>query len=261
MTEDKNSSLLSVMEKLSFKAVPDEGEPETPKKPQKGPSRRCRHWARGECKMAERCTFLHSGVAGVHLPCRHFMRGSCGRADLCDFKHEHVNGYRVGYMNSPPLGVAPVPMMGYPGGLPGGMLPQFPILSPIMMPSSRMSPPMNTVSLNLNPGYNNGPVSPLAYGPPMMHMMSPISVVGLPQPRVVTPPSPLAMSPLSPPQQRISSSRCRHWENGSCRLGNACTFRHDPEVPQKYRTKVCRHWEKGNCRVAENCSFAHPEKQ
>jgi hypothetical protein len=214
------------------------------------------------------------------------MRGSCGRADLCDFKHEHVNGYRVGYMNSPPLGVAPapmgyqvapapmgyqvapVPMMGYPGGLPGGLLPgQFPILSPLpmnMMPSSRLSPPMNTVSLNLNPVYNNGPVSPLAYGAPVMHMMSPLSVVGLPQPRpelrVVTPPSPLPMSPLPPPH-RISSSRCRHWENGSCRLGNGCTFRHDPTVPQKYRTKVCRHWEKGNCRVAENCSFAHPEKQ
>jgi len=189
-----------------------------------------------------------------------FLRGSCGRADLCDFKHEHVASYRVGYVNSPQLGVACFPPMGFPGDMSGmrALQYQVPVLSPQLSHALRLSVAPGIAAFN-----NVGPGDPLVGG--MTFSMPPsISVVGLPklrsEMRMVTSPTLPLDSSLSQ-QHRVSASRCRHWENGSCRLGNACTFRHDPGVPQKYRTKVCRHWEKGNCRVAENCNFAHPEKQ
>lgn len=220
-----------------------------PKKIQKGPSRRCRHWARGLCKLGSNCTFLHSGVAGVHVPCRHFVRtGSCSRGELCDFKHEPHFSYGVGMLDSPVArgspfamgfqGPAPVPVM------PTGQFPSAVYASPLLSQSS-IQQRIAAVGLA-----NAQAVQAAANYAVMMRLP------------VVTPPlRPEFLAPsLSNPTRSVSStssSRCRHWENGSCRLGKTCGFLHDPSVPQKFRTKVCRHWEKGNCKLGEGCNFSH----
>jgi hypothetical protein len=204
------------------------------KKVQKGPSRRCRHWARGLCKLNANCTFLHSGVAGVHVPCRHFARtGSCSRGDLCDFKHETNFGYGpfvVGYPGSPSNGSL----------RPTQYIPMY-APSPHLLPQSAIQR-LSTVA-NLNAAVNNAAANFAALN---IH----VRPLGPSRSDVLVP---VLTAPMTP----TSSSRCRHWESGSCRLGKTCGFLHDPNVPQKYRTKVCRHWEKGNCRLNESCSFAH----
>jgi len=205
--------------------VTDKG---SPLKIQKGPSRRCRHWARGLCNLGAKCTFLHSGVAGVHVPCRHFVRtGSCSRGDLCDFKHELPNYGYAGRFT-----------MGYPMNFGPG-----PVMRPFVFASP---PPPHLLPQPSLPFWLSGdPLATMA-----MH---------IPPLAAVTPQSPrqdMMFAPLSPTTP-TSSSRCRHWEHGSCRLAKACGFLHDPSTPQKFRTKECRHWEKGNCRMNENCCFAH----
>jgi len=211
----------------------DQGFPS--KKVQKGPSRRCRHWARGNCKLGAKCTFLHSGVAGVHVPCRHFVRaGSCSRGDLCDFKHELPN-----------YGYAGPFTLGYPSNFGPG---------PVMRPFVYTSPPPS----HLLPQSAIQAVPFWLSGDPLAAM-----AIHIPPLAAVTPHSPrqeMMLGPLSPHTTPTSSSRCRHWENGSCRLAKACGFLHDPSTPQKFRTKECRHWEKGNCRMNENCCFAHTSR-
>jgi len=200
--------------------------PSSPKSVQKGPSRRCRHWAKGMCKLGDSCTFLHSGVAGVHVPCRHFVRtGSCSRGDLCDFKHEAL-GYGVGlYQLHAGVGLyqlhaVNLPPSAYLGGLRPDFAPRGAVFpTPVF---AQTAPQMRAEAARV-----------ASFGPVNIH--------------------------ISQPTNKRASVKCRHWENGSCRLGKVCGFQHDPNVPQVdpiKGTKVCRHWAKGNCRL-EACGFYH----
>jgi len=259
----------------------EEEQVSSPKKVQKGPSRRCRHWARGLCKLGDSCTFLHSGVAGVHVPCRHFVRtGSCSRGDLCDFKHEGNYGYGVGLYGgmSPRMAVMSPKRAGCPDpvicldafgagggaftlgftGKPGNMRPAA--YSPIyasapahLLPQSAIQHLSAQAAANLSVANAASMSAAASMNAANFALSIHMPQLGVPQQAMrvdglVTTPSPPATT---------STSRCRHWENGSCRLGKSCGFLHDPIVPQKFRTKVCRHWEKGNCRLGEACSFAH----
>jgi len=254
-----------------------------PKKVQKGPSRRCRHWARGLCKLGDSCTFLHSGVAGVHVPCRHFVRtGSCSRGDLCDFKHEGNYGYGVGLYGgmspriavmSPKRAGCPDPVLcmdaygaagpftlGFPGK-PGSMRPApYP---PMYAPQQAHLLPQSAIHQLSAQAAANLSVANAASMSAAMNAAN-FAALSIHLPQLGVPPQAIRVDGLvtTPPPtgttyQLWSTSRCRHWENGSCRLGKSCGFMHDPSVQQKFRTKVCRHWEKGNCRLGEACSFAH----
>jgi len=225
--ENIDSPLLSPKKEKVDETTPNSSP--KPKKVQKGPSRRCRHWAKGLCKLGPTCTFLHTGAAGVHVPCRHFVRtGSCSRGDLCDFKHEAPAGYGVGLYQLHPVSLPPNGYLGHPslGGIRSDFAPQGTVLTPLFQPP--------LLSESIRPM-----VAP--FGPVSLHFQ--------------------AQSPI-PATNNHRSARCRHWENGSCRLGKMCGFQHDPNVPQvdpKYGTKVCRHWAKGNCRMGEACGFAHKQ--
>jgi len=254
------------------------------KKVQKGPSRRCRHWARGLCKLGASCTFLHSGVAGVHVPCRHFVRtGSCSRGDLCDFKHEGNFGYGVGLYATPPrmaasTGVVPPFALAYAGQM-GGILhngdygpamyaqaqsqAQAQMLQQQSALQHRLSAQAaaNMSMANLNAASMHAVASMNAaanFGNATLTAAANLAALSIHLPQL---PAPVNVGTdgliVTTPTAAASTSRCRHWENGSCRLAKSCGFLHDPTVPQKFRTKVCRHWEKGSCKLGEACSFAH----
>uniref|UniRef100_A0A3Q3W356 RING-type E3 ubiquitin transferase n=1 Tax=Mola mola TaxID=94237 RepID=A0A3Q3W356_MOLML len=48
---------------------------------------------------------------------------------------------------------------------------------------------------------------------------------------------------------------CRHFLNGSCRLGSRCSYRHERPVS----TQICRYFQKGGCWYGERCRYLHPE--
>lgn len=182
-----------------------------PPKVQRGPSRRCRHWARGMCKRGEACSFLHTGAAGVHVPCRHFVRtGSCRRGNLCDFKHDARLAYdyhdaRTRMMWPDPASYAPFPPASHP---PLGSF--LPLYHPLPSPSSFYAPPQP-------------PTDPLRLyrsPTPCRHWQNGLCRLG----------KSCAFAHDGAVPQKFRTTPCRHWLKGACRLGEACGFAHPAEV-------------------------------
>jgi hypothetical protein len=182
---------------------------ETPKV-QQGPSRRCRHWARGMCKRGESCSFLHTGVAGVHVPCRHFVRtGSCSRGNLCDFKHDTT------------LAFPAVQTMGYYGGR--MLVPPREPFVPAFYPLRPFPPPIpQPVPIPCSP-VNASHVQATDDLPdvrrstnPCRHWQNGLCRLGRS--------CGFAHDPAIP--QKFRTTPCRHWLKGACRLGEACGFAH-----------------------------------
>lgn len=61
--------------------------------PPGGKGQRCRHFARGFCKLGKDCTFAHSGTEGDMNRCRHYAtKGFCQMGDKCGFSHAGTPG-------------------------------------------------------------------------------------------------------------------------------------------------------------------------
>jgi len=93
---------------------------------------------------------------------------------------------------------------------------------------------------------------------------------------VPPPPAAAAAAGAAPAiPKRKSTTTCRHWNRGFCRLGEMCGFSHSG--PQGVSAGVadvkaggaaggaskakaavgCRHWGRGHCMMGSNCRFAH----
>jgi len=190
-----------------------------PQKVQQGPSRRCRHWARGMCKRGEDCSFLHTGVAGVHVPCRHFVRtGSCSRGNLCDFKHDTSLAY--GYYG------AGVNMPGVNMPLRGQVFPTF--YSPVRPPPLRQLPlPFpSSVVYHTQPTTDNLPSNVVRMrrsANPCRHWQNGLCRLG----------KSCGFAHDQTIPQKFRTTPCRHWLKGACRLGEACGFAHPPNPTQE----------------------------
>jgi len=191
------------------------GEAPKAQKVQQGPSRRCRHWARGMCKRGETCSFLHTGVAGVHVPCRHFVRtGSCSRGNLCDFKHDTSLAYGPGLYS--PRMLMPLRDQSF---------------APAFFPLRPFSPPLRQL--------------PVPIPPPVNTYVQASGSLPSPRPRQSTNPCRhwqnglcrlgrscgFAHDPAIP--QKFRTTPCRHWLKGACRLGEACGFAHPTNPTQE----------------------------
>ena len=76
-------------------------------------------------------------------------------------------------------------------------------------------------------------------------------------------------------KQKKSKTKCRFYNRGYCKEGEACDFLHQSGVCQEYlcngscsrrnqcsqrHPQSCRYWEQGHCWRGETCAFLHKEK-
>jgi hypothetical protein len=66
------------------------------------PTVRCRHWARGSCRLEDKCNFAHVGEPGQAL-CRHWARGKCNLGQECKFSHYGEPGQGPTYRPAMPF--------------------------------------------------------------------------------------------------------------------------------------------------------------
>jgi hypothetical protein len=61
------------------------------------------------------------------------------------------------------------------------------------------------------------------------------------------------------------TKRCKYFDRGCCKKGEACLFAHSAEVqprPNLYRTRLCLAFERfGNCTAGDSCKYAHGPEQ
>jgi hypothetical protein len=61
------------------------------------------------------------------------------------------------------------------------------------------------------------------------------------------------------------TKRCKYFDRGCCKKGEACLFAHTQEVqprPNLYRTRLCLAFERfGNCTAGDACKYAHGHEQ
>mmetsp|Transcript_10412 Transcript_10412/g.18136 ORF Transcript_10412/g.18136 Transcript_10412/m.18136 type:complete len:369 (-) Transcript_10412:70-1176(-) len=66
-----------------------------------------------------------------------------------------------------------------------------------------------------------------------------------------------------------ASTVCRHFLQGRCNFGDACSFSHEAEPPPPswarpppaLTRQVCRHFMEGRCTYGDACNFVHPDQE
>jgi hypothetical protein len=207
--------------------------------------------------------------------CRHFAKGYCQLGDQCGFSHTAEQSYGDGL------------------GASGYEQPTFAQQSGLQGPQPRPQTPYDAWSQGPQqyptPGQSEYPTySP--YGPQGAYgARPPTNVPGIPDvynpygttPTYSGPPAPTypGYTAYAPPtsapsdlSRRKSSTVCRHFAKGYCRLGDTCLFSHTPSngvtpssggggggggsggASGKIR---CRHWARGHCKLESQCRFLH----
>lgn len=92
------------------------------------------------------------------------------------------------------------------------------------------------------------PSQPTSWIPPFMHPTT------APPPPVTRPTvqrtDEMRTATIGPNRDGI----CKRYQNGTCRFGPNCHFRHPVINPN---SALCRHWKKGQCRNGLACNFRH----
>lgn len=213
------------------------------KRPRLGaPTIRCRHWAKGYCRLEVQCNFAHDGNAGM-VPrqdlCRHWARGQCNLATECKFSH-HGEAGTGGARFVPPA----APMNAFSYALPPSQSPYF-------------AQPQQAFRL---------PQQYQPYGPPGIQSISPYPQA---YPYAAPPGYPETPQPFSLVGASARPGKpCRHFQRGFCERGEACQFSHvkdsNSSVPPsptaaagRVGTVPCRHFSRGHCNMGAQCRFQH----
>lgn len=173
---------------------------------------RCRHWARGSCKLEDECNFAHADEAGKAL-CRHWARGKCNLGEECKFSHYGEPGTGASFRPAMPFfGFPPsqnfFPAQGQPPfGQAGGFPPQQGMYQPFQQPGFGAQP-FGGASARRGAScrhFQRG-FCERGEGCTFSHMV--------------------ASGGAKAAANGAAAGPCRHFTRGFCQLGHACKFAH-----------------------------------
>jgi len=200
--------------------------------------------------------------------CRHFAKGYCQLGDQCGFSHnpEAISSF------------------GDPTGLPETFAQQSGRQAHEQWAqggSSSQYVQPSTTEFSYNPYVT--PTTPQQFSPhPQTTYVRPSTLPEVYNPYGTTPtytsgapppgysPYPVYTTPMPVPVQvqvtgsssgRKSTTLCRHFGKGFCRLGETCLFAHTPQAKGEVTAGIsksrCRHWARGHCNLQTQCRFSH----
>lgn len=187
------------------------------------PTVRCRHWARGSCRLEDKCNFAHVGEPGQPL-CRHWARGKCNLGQECKFSHYGEPGQGPAFRPAVPFFQYQPPQNSYfqPQGQPtppqygqaGGFPPQGMYQPPAPAP---FQPGFGGFQPGFPPNNRRG-------GQPCRHHARGYCERG--------DACQFSHVPRAAGQGMVGGgggggAPCRHFARGFCQLGQACKFSHD----------------------------------
>jgi len=127
--------------------------------------------------------------------------------------------------------------------------------NPYVNPTPQQFPPQTTYvrPSNLPEVYNPYGTTPTYTGAPPPGYS--------PYPVYTTTPMPVPVQvQVTGSSGRKSTTLCRHYGKGFCRLGETCLFAHTPQAKGEVggvSKSRCRHWARGHCNLQTQCRFSH----